>query len=81
MCVESKNNEVPQSNTKDLKCNLPLCIRVVASVYVATHVRIYSCTSLVSRPFVLLLTDWGQDCIYVQGIYIITDNACTYVQS
>ena len=53
MCVERNKNGVPQSNTKDLKCNLPLCIRVVASMYVATHVRIYTQYVLASSPGLL----------------------------
>ena len=53
MCVERNKNGVPQSNTKDLKCNLPLCIRLVASMYVATHVRIYTQYVLAPSPGLL----------------------------
>ena len=76
MCVERNKNGVPQSNTKDLKCNLPLYIRVVASM----HVRSYACmyihtvsTSPISRPFVLSPTAWGRG--YLHRTYLTDTQA------
>ena len=53
VCVERNKNGVPQSNTKDLKCILPLCIRVVASMYVAPPVYTYIQYVLASTPGLL----------------------------
>ena len=53
VCVERNKNGVPQSNTKDLKCILPLCIRVVASMHVAMPVYTYTQYVLASSPGLL----------------------------